>query len=407
MKAAPFKSFALTLLFALLLISYGCEGGGASAEGGGIGGSGITSQGSVSEFGSIFVNGTEFDTRNAVVIVEGEEKGVGDAVVLNNLDVGMVVTVYGTRSQDGKPGVANRVTYNKNVEGPVESIDDKGTRKDIVVLGQTVIVNFITEFKPSGFTFNNIAVDDVVEVSGFVDDTGAIRATFIEKTGDFTPGIPFDVEVTGMVQNLNTTNTTFDISGLMVDYTAVVELPSGFADGMLVEVEGTLDDFANPMIATAIVEADELDVEDADEIEVTGFVTDDTFAPGEFTLGNQVVRTDAATIFVDGTAGNIAPGQKLEAEGRLENGILFAWEIEFWEPDQIEVEGIVDSGTASDFILEIQVGVYQRVQTDGDTVYEEIARGDIVPGVKLEVKGVPVDIDRSILTADKVSLELD
>lgn len=396
MKTSPIKSLLLTLWFVLLLSSCSSSGG--------IGGSGVTSQGSVSEFGSIFVNGTEFDTSNAVVIVEGEEKGVGDAVVLNNLDVGMVVTVYGTWSADGKSGVAERVTYSDNVEGPVESINIiNATRKDIVVLGQTVIVNVVTKIKGVGFTFDTIAVDDVVEVSGFVDDTGAIRATFIEKTGDFTPGIPFDVEVTGMVQNLNTTNTTFDISGLMVDYTAVVDLPSGFADGMLVEVEGTLDDFANPMIATAIVEAVELDVEDADEIEVTGFVTDDTLAPGEFTLGNQVVQTNAATIFVDGTAGDIVPGQKLEAEGRLENGILLAWEIEFWEPDQIEVEGLVtdDALAPNEFTVGTQV-----VQTNAGTVYEGLTPGEIVLGVNIEVKGVPVDIDRTILNADKVSLEL-
>lgn len=393
MKTSPLKSLLLTLWFLLLLISCSSSGG--------IGGSGITSQGSVSEFGSIFVNGTEFDTSNATIIVEGEEKGVGDAVVLNNLDVGMVVTVYGTRSEDGKRGVANRVTYNNEVEGPVESINViNATRKDIVVLGQTVIVNAVTQFK--GTTFVDIAVDDVVEVSGFVDDMGDIWATFIEKTGDFTPGIPFDVEVTGMVQNLNAT--TFDINGLIVDYTAVVDLPSGFADGMLVEVEGTLDDFANPMIATAIEEADQLEVEDADEIEVTGFVTDDTLAPGEFTLGNQVVRTDAATIFVDGTAGDIVPGQKLEAEGRLVDSILYAWEIEFWEPDQIEVEGLVtdDALAPNEFTVGTQV-----VQTNAGTIYENITPGEIVLGVNIEVKGVPVDIDRSILTADKVSLELD
>ncbi|NIQ90259.1 MAG: hypothetical protein GWN93_15000, partial [Deltaproteobacteria bacterium] len=65
-----------TLLLALLLIS--CSGGGASSNSGGIGGSGMTSQGSVSGFGSIIVNGTEFDTTNARIIVEGQEIGIGD-----------------------------------------------------------------------------------------------------------------------------------------------------------------------------------------------------------------------------------------------------------------------------------------------------------------------------------------
>jgi hypothetical protein len=369
----------------------------------------MTSQGSVSEFGSIVVNGTEFDISNATIIVEGEEMGIGDLIAQDNLDVGMVVTVYGPLSAEDESAVAERVTYYDNVEGPVGSIDPvfpAPNTKKIVVLGQTVFLNAVTAFKGVGFTFDTIAVDDVVEVSGFVDHTGAIWATFIEKTGDFTPGIPFDVEVTGMVQNLNAT--TFDINGLIVDYTAVVELPSGFADGMLVEVEGTLDDFANPMIAIAIEKVDELEVEDSDEIEVTGLVTDDTLAPAEFTLGNLVVRTDANTEFVDWPVGGIVLGDKVEAEGVLENSILLAHEVEFWKPDQIEVEGVVDSGTAADFILEIEPGTYQRVQTvPGTTIYEDITPGEIVPGVNLEVKGVPNDIARTILIADKVSLEED
>ena len=393
MRTSPLKSLLLTLWFVVPLISCSSSGG--------IGGSGMTSQGTVSEIGSIFVNGTEFDTSNAVVIVEGEEKGVGDGVVLNNLDVGKVVTVYGTRSEDGQRGVANRVTYNDNVEGPVESVIVRSaTRKDIVVLGQTVIVNVITRFKGVGFTFDTIAVDDVVEVSGFADDTGAIWATFLERTD----GLVF--EVAGFVDNLNAGLKTFEINNLTVDYSAADAsgLPGGVpVEDLFVEVGGVLAP-TGELLADLIELGDQLEVENADEIELTGFVRDDTLAPGEFTLGNQVVRTVAATIFVDGTAGDIASGQKLNAEGRLENGILYAREIEFWEPDQIEVEGLVaeDASAPAQFTVGTQV-----VQTDVGTVYEDITPGEIVLGVRLEVKGVPVDIDRSILIADKVSLEVD
>ena len=399
MKAFSPERFLLTLLLALLLIS--CSGG-ASSNSGGIGGSGMTSQGSVSGYGSIIVNGTEFDTTNARIIVEGEEIGIGDIVAEDNLDIGKVVTVYGT---DSNNPVAERVTYNDNVEGPVESIiidPINPNKKDLVVLGQTVFVNVVTEFEGVGFTFDTIAVNDVVEVSGFVDENDAIWATFIEKTDDFIPGKPFDVEVTGIVQNL--TATTFDINGLIVDYTIVLDLPPGFGEGMLVEVEGTLDDFANPMIATSIEEGDELDVENENEIEITGFVTE-TLVPDEFTVGNVVVRTDGATVFVDGTAGDIALGKKLEAEGTLRNGVLYAWEIEFWGPDQIEVEGeVTDATLAPD---EFTLDDTQVVQTDPvDTIFEP-SDLIIVEGINLEVKGVWEDISRSVLIADKVSFEED
>jgi hypothetical protein len=395
MKAYHPRSIVLALLSALMLISCGDIGGGTSA-GGGIGGTGNISSGPITAFGSIVVNGTEFDTSNAVIIMGGEEIGVGDDVVLDNLDIGMVITVYGTGSEDDGSAVADRVTYNDNVEGPVESISDRdATTKEIVVLGQTVIVNVITEFR--GTTFDTIALNNVVAVSGLFDDTGAIWATFLEKTD----GVVF--EVTGFVQNLDTNLETFDINDLTVNYSLADTsgLPGGVpADGLFLEVEGTLDAGGGEMLATEIELADELGVEDADEIEVTGFVTD-FVSVFEFTVGNQVVHTNVYTLFIDGTSDDIALGQKLEAEGSLENGILRAGEVEFWEPDQIEVEGFV-----TDFVsvFEFTVGD-QVVHTDEETVFEGLEPEDIALGIKLEVKGVPVDIDRSILVADKVSFE--
>ena len=47
------------------------------------------------------------------------------------------------------------------------------------------------------------------------------------------------------------------------------------------------------------------------------------------------------------------------------------------------------------------------MHTDEDTVFEGLEPEDVALGIKLEVKGVPVDIDRSILVADKVSFEED
>jgi len=403
MKICRPKCIVLTLLVALLmLVSCWSSGGGGSgplADGGGIGGSGIISNGVVSAFGSILVNGTEFDTGDAVIIVEGEELGVGDDITRDNLDVGRVVTVKGTRNDNSF--VADRVTYNDNVDGPVESIIDiDATTKEIVVLGQTVIVNVVTKLK--AIAFDTIAPNDLVEVSGLVDDTGAVWATFLEKTGEFIPGVV--VEVKGFVDNLDTDLETFEINDLTVDYSLADTggLPGGLpTNGLLVEVAGTLDATGGAMLATKIELENEVDAVNSDEIEITGFVTDFVSA-SEFVVGNQMVQADEDTVYVDGTAEDIALGVKLEAEGTLVDGVLFAWEIEFWDPDQIEVEGIVTNFVS---VFEFTVGD-QVVNTDADTVFEGVAPGDIAVGIKLEIKGVPVDIDHSILVADKVSLEV-
>lgn len=389
MKTHSFIKLLIGLYSVLLLIS-------CSNSGGGIGGTGIISSGTVSAHGSIFVNGLEFDTSDAVIIVNGENVGTGDQTVLEYLDVGKVVLVEGTGDMDDNIVVADRVTYTDNVAGPVESIADiNATTKEIVVLGQSVVLNVLTQFKDT--TFDNTAQDDLVAVSGLVDDTGAIRATFLGKTGVFVPGNI--VGVTGFVINLGPV--TFQINSLTVDYSGIDpdDLPAGFADGSWVEVEGTLDAAGGEMTAESIEPGDEIDEVDSDQIEVLGFVTDVDSAT-EFTIGNQIVQVDGSTEYVDGDVTNISTGVKLEAEGYLEGGVLYADEVEFWGPDQVELEGLVtDIASDSEFTVGAQV-----VQTDAETVFEPEDL-EIEEGMMIEVKGVPVDIAYSVIVADKVSLE--
>jgi len=394
MKANHPKRILFALLSALMLIWFSNCGGSSLIAGGGIGGTGFISRGIIAAFGSIFVNGTEFDTTNAVIIVEGEEKGVGDHIAMEYLDVGRVVTIEGTVSNDGNTATADRVIYNDEVEGPVESIQDiDTTAKEIVVLGQAVVVDLDTEFK--GTAFDAIEVNDVVEVSGLIDDTGAIRATFLEKTGEFLPGL--QVELKGFVENLDTQLETFQINDLSINYSLAdtTGLPGGVpANGLFVEVEGRLDDAGGEMVATEIELEDELGSEDADEIEVVGIVTD-FVSVFEFSVGYQVVETDVDTVFVAGKPEDVAPGVRLEAEGSLVGGILYAVEIEFWHPDRIEVEGVV-----TDFVsvFEFTVG-NQAVATNEDTVFDDMMPEDIELGVNLEVEGIVTD---GVLLADKI-----
>jgi hypothetical protein len=326
-----------------------------------------------------------------------------------------VVTVEGRINTD-ESAVADRVVYSTNVNGPVESVnatDPITNEKEIVVLGQTVVVNFITKFKPDTFGFDTIAEDDVIEVSGYRDFDGKIRATFIEKTGEFISGSI--VEVTGFIKNLNSSLETFEINGLTVNYALIAnDLPEGIpADDLFVEIQGTLDIPEGEMIANEIELGDELDGEDGDEFEIMGFVTEiiSDLNIIKFKVGNQVVHVDPdSAVFVDGFPDDIVAGQKLEAEGSLEGGTLFAWEIEFWKPDQIEVEGIVDDGV--DFIdgfpeFTFEEREDQLFQTNNETEFEDVEPDEIEAGMALEVKGVPQDIEQSVVVADKVSFEIE
>lgn len=399
MKTSHPLSVGWAILLASALISCGGSGGGGYA-GGGIDGSGFVSQGSVTARGSIEVNGADFDTTNAAVIIRGEEVGVGDDAVRENIDIGKVVIVEGRRVGEAGTLVADRVIYSSSVQGPVASIQSiDPSLKQVMVLGQKVILNVVTLFRDT--TFDGLAPNDIVEISGFLDDTGAIWATFVGKTGVFVPGL--EAEVKGFVNNLDAGLKTFQINGLIVNYASAdnSRLPDGtLSNGLLVEAIGILDAVGAEMSATEIGPGDEVGVADANEIEVTGFITA-LFSLSEFTVGNQRVKSDVETLFVDGTQADVALGAKIEVSGILSNGVLYATEIEFWQPDQIEFEGpVADIASANEFTVGSQL-----VQTDSGTVFEGGTPEDIVVGVLLEIKGVPVDTMRSIVVADKVSFE--
>jgi len=80
------------------------------------------------------------------------------------------------------------------------------------------------------------------------------------------------------------------------------------------------------------------------------------------------------------------------------DGILYAYEIEFWGPDQIEAEGIVtDVVSDSEFTVGDQLTV-----TNAETVFKDGGPEDIVLGINLEIKGRLID---GVIVADKVSFE--
>jgi len=412
MKSLSKKGLILASLLMIVLNS--CGGGSGMSAGGGIDGTGIMSAGVVSAFGSIVVNGTEFDSSEAAIVINGEEIGVGEYFVQDNLEIGMVVTVEGRITTDGR-AVADRVIYSSEVVGPVTAVSgiDPDTQEIILeVLGQTVVINLITQFE--GTSYGTIGVDDVVDVSGYGDFDGSIRATFVEKTGDFSAGT--QVEVTGFITDLDEGLRTFEINDLTVNYSTIAnQLPEGIpADDLLVEVTGTLDAPDDELNATDIELADDLGGDDVEEFEIMGYVTEIISENGiiKFKIGNQEVHADAdpeIVEYVDGDPADIVLGQKLEAEGSFEGGILTAWEIEFWKPDQIEVEGVVDQvdfiGGFPEFTFEARDD--QLFQTNAATEFEDIERGEIEPAIKLEVKGVPLDIDHKVVVADKVSREVD
>ena len=128
------RKLALALL--ILVVCTACGSGAALLTqllaGGGIGGTGI-SFGPITGFGSIFVNGVEFDTKGAAITIDGKPAMEGD------LREGMVVTVQGTI--DGETGVGAAVIVESSVRGPVDEDVTDANARTIQVLGQTIHVD--------------------------------------------------------------------------------------------------------------------------------------------------------------------------------------------------------------------------------------------------------------------------
>jgi hypothetical protein len=340
MKTSRFYSTIAALLVGMTFVSCG-GGSGTQTAGGGIGGTGI-SVGTITGFGSVFVNGVEFDTSDAFITVDGTPASESD------LGIGMVVAVEGTFNKDGLTGKADRITYEPLVRGPVDSIDLD--EESLVVLGRTVSTSDDTVFEGCNSEvceLETLAEGNIVEVSGFLSSDGIIRATRIEfKSSVFIPGTT-KLEITGIVDNLDEAAETFTIGDQVVDFSGAEldldELPGGVLEnGSLVEVESTEDLADGVLVAGRVRGLESVLAEFAGfYVEMEGVVTEFT-SPASFEVNGIPVVTNEATVYENGAPGDIAVDVRLEVEGSLDaDGVLHATEIEFAIEGNVEIEADV------------------------------------------------------------------
>jgi hypothetical protein len=330
MKYSIRKAFLLFILAITCLVFSGCggSGGGGSLAGGGIGGTGITASGAITGFGSIFVNGIEFETVDASRDVDGEisvSDGTNDDTVLG---IGMVVTVDGTLNDDGVTGTAKTIQYDPTVQGPVQGpiIDVDPLTRSFTVMGISVTVQKVnTEF--SNVTFDTLQPDSWVDVSGFFDADGVLQATRIERKDDGS-----EIVVKGTVTGLDDTAFTLKVDHAASTYyqvdTTAAELPDGgLVVNQYVEVKGTLDN--NVIIATRVeLKSEGIDnTENASIASIEGIVTDFN-GIDDFWVAGQRVNASVAEFYPASLVSNLLPGAEVEVEGPIQGGVLMASRVE-------------------------------------------------------------------------------
>lgn len=360
----------LSVLVAMIVAACGGGGGGGSQIDAGIGGidrGGITvAQGPISGFGSVIVNGVHYSTAGATITVD-DQPGVE-----SDLRVGQVVRIEGRLDASGTAGVATRISYNDDVDGPIQSIDLAAG--SLVVLGQTVRVGPGTSFDDgiSPRSLEGLAVGDRIEVSGLIAASGAIEATRIERRAASDV-----VEVQGTASAVDTVARRMLINEQQVDYSGAQlgNFPNGQpANGDLVDAHGSVNGSGVLVASRLERRSAALDGTTGDSAELQGLVTRFVSA-ADFDVAGQRVTTTASTVYEGGTAANLALDADLEVEGSFDaTGRVVSRRVQFRQESSVEFAGGVDSvNTAAGTLVVLGT----TVRTNSLTRFEDHSTADL------------------------------
>jgi len=294
----------------------------------GISGTGIV-VGVLTGFGSIYVNGVEYDIESATFDIDGVQYDSA-AEAQQNMALGMVVRLEAKDQRDGT-GIAYRVVYDDSVEGPIEQaptqVNGDPNRLSFTVLSREVQVDAV------GTTFDGIDFADldqavVVEVSGFTDGDGVIHATRVEGKGQVVPGTT-TVELHGRVATL--ASDSFMLDGVLVHFDGQTRFedmqPGDLANGLRVEVKGVYQ--SDGSVSARKIEGE---TDDDNEVPTSGGTVElqgivyGFVSVSEFRLGD--VTVDASALDASVTA-RLANGVQVEIKGQMDNGTLIAESIKY------------------------------------------------------------------------------
>lgn len=343
-KTALFKKTALAASIALVT---------ACSSGGGDGTSNTSNtSGVITGFGSVYINGVEYETDSASITIDGSQSAETD------LGVGDVCTLQGSVNADGVTGTATTIACTDELEGYVLDVsalsNGIGTMN---VMGQNVTVTADTVFdSDTKASVADLVDNDIVEVHGYPDGTGNILATRIE-----TKNAMEDIEVKGLVSNLSIADMTFELGSLLVDYSGATEVPSNLVDGLYVEVktqDALSGDVTNgfTLIASKVeIEEDgdlDIDGEEGEDIEVQGVVSNITETSFDFN-GTTVLFSSLETDD-DFDLESLVDGMIITVEGHIDaDGNFVVEEIEEDHASENEAEGFVTAITENTITISV------------------------------------------------------
>ena len=367
-------------VLALVAAVAGCGGGGSPADSVAMAtpASAFT-QGTITGFGSIIVNGVRFDESSASVTDDDGTQRSATALALGmrvEVDSGAVDAASATAH-------AAAVRFGSLVLGPVAAVDVAAST--LTVLGQVVDVSTSTVFSDSlSAGLPAVAVRAVVEVHGLVNAaTGHITATRIESATGATA-----YKLRGTVAALDSTAKTFMINGTLVSYAglAVSAVPATLANGVTLRVVLATAQSGGVWVAQSLG-LKRTKPQDSEAAEVRGRITAFT-SSASFSVDGLVVDASAAS-FPDGSSG-LALGVAVEVQGKTSNGVLLARRVEIESRhlgDDDHAWHLFGAITAVNAAARTFVVRGTTVSYGDATTYVNGSLADLLVGRKLHVKG--------------------
>lgn len=370
MKATKLMSRLTLLGFAVTLAACGGSGGGSGGSAVGnnppptSGPTGVGVVGTITGFGSVYVNGIRYEVDgNTVVDIEDEQEVIGDD---SGLQLGMKVHVVAEDVNGVR--TAERIEYDDDLRGAIESITPDGNDPSIgsfTVAGITVTVDADTVFDDDvgnndgnpGIDLGDLAIGMVVEVSGYPTDSGFLATRvdreFDENGNDPEVGRPDvdddELEIKGFVDEIAMDGSSITVGGVVF----LIDGNTQFDDGLMLNddllgvfVEVEADIVGNDYVAVEIEREDDFDGDDDgiddydDEFEIEGVLqaVDTTSTPNTFTInGLTIPVTDASSL-------EALVGLYVEIEGSFNaDDVLVISESKQDDEDNVRFEDLVST----------------------------------------------------------------
>ncbi|CAG0882013.1 unnamed protein product [Cyprideis torosa] len=343
--------------------------------------------GVITGFGSVFVNGIEYETDVTQIEIDENLDGLED-----DLEVGMVVSLSGNINPDGSSGQALRIHYSESVKGMLESIDLIAST--LTVLGQTVHYDELTNLDK--LVLEELVAGDILEISGFTNADGELYATRIEKEDAIT-----DLKIKGTISNLDESSQTFSLNALTVNYGSA-SIEGGGSDpltnGHKVKVKGAVENLVDDVFTVSSLKILKDDDDEkhqkqvGDRQELEGFI-DSWVSTSEFTVAGTPVLTTPDTEIKYGSIEALVLNARIKLKGHYDaEGNIVADTIRIHQRSRLKFAGAIqaidsEQSTITVMGVTLQVTEHTKMKDDSKRGVRYFSIQDLAIADEVEIKG--------------------